>query len=255
MLAFRRHLPTVLLALMGTLLLAACTQSGASTAKTTAVVSPLEAESPRDAGSLRSGSSDDRITRPSRASAAYDDSHRKDEPGGDSPALRESTDATSKDSTDAVVAALLSTYDQIVSEMSSDPGIAADPGSDIRQRWAAIVAKGSVLDSDVIKTLVTEPSAEHTRTVAAPNGTTYKHHVVRSALRDDGSIDFEFCEYSPGIQIDSITGAVLDDAVSKHVGVGIARRSNGEPGSPWRIEELVGLDQEVFATGTEDPCL
>ncbi|MCB1255648.1 MAG: hypothetical protein KDB26_00990 [Microthrixaceae bacterium] len=243
------------MALTGTLLMVACAQSDTSDARTSAVVSPLDTESPRDATSLRSASSDDRLMGSAGASSSTEDSHPTNEPDRDSSTHPGSKDETSQDSTDAVVTALLSAYDQVVSEMSSDPGAALDPGSEIRQRWAAVVAIGTVLDSDVIRALVTEPINEHTRTVAAPNGTTYKHHLARSTLRDDGSIDFEFCEYSPGIQIDSTTGAVLDDAVSKHVGVGIARRSTGGPDSPWRLEELVGLDREIFATGTEDPCV
>lgn len=149
---------------------------------------------------------------------------------------------------------LLDEYGRIVTEMAVDPAAAANPTGPVRSRWAAVVTAGSLLDRDVIDTLVTTPLVSNTRLLAPTTGPAYRHHLLDARLRSDGALDFTFCEFSLGVRVDSTSGSTVDGSRSEHRGVGLARPHGDGPATTWQLEELVSLEQRILSPDAEDPC-
>lgn len=151
------------------------------------------------------------------------------------------------------VRALLVRYDDLVTRLAVAPARSADRSSPIRAEWAKLVPVESALSSDVLNHLVAGPLAAGTRLLPGPGGVSFRHHVERTGRRDDDSIEFTWCGYSPGIRVDAASGAVLDDQVAHLRGIGRADRDPTDP-TRWMLDSFDQLDMVVLPAGSTDPC-
>ncbi len=153
----------------------------------------------------------------------------------------------------AMVGALLDRYDDLVTQLAVQPSASLDPGSPIRLDWARLVPTESALSNSVLDQLVHRPVIAGTRLLPGPDGVSFRHHVDRTSRRDDGSIEFSWCGYSPGIRIEAATGKVIDGQVAHIRGIGRADRSQFNP-ELWVLDAFDQLDLKVLPPGSGDPC-
>lgn len=153
----------------------------------------------------------------------------------------------------AVVRALLARYDDLVTQLAVQPSTSLDPGAPIRLEWSELVPAESALSNSVLDQLVRGPVLAGTRLLPGPDGVSFRHHVDRTSRRDDASIEFSWCGYSPGIRIETATGKVIDDQVAHIRGIGRADRSqfNSEL---WVLDAFDQLDLKVLPPESGDPC-
>ncbi len=152
-----------------------------------------------------------------------------------------------------VVRSLLRSYDDLVTRLAVQPSLSADPAAAVRAAWTLLVPVESALSGGVLETLVDGPLAAGTRLLPGPDGVSFRHHVEHTGRRDDNSIEFSWCGYSPGIRVDTVSGAVLDDKVAHLRGIGRADRSQSDP-QRWVLDAFDQLDMVVMPAGSTDPC-
>ncbi|HTO00668.1 MAG TPA: hypothetical protein VL068_08335, partial [Microthrixaceae bacterium] len=152
-----------------------------------------------------------------------------------------------------VVSELLGRYDYLVTQLAILPAVSADRNSPARLEWARLVPSESALHNSVLDQLVNRRLTDGTRLLPGPDGVSFRHHVERTSTRDDGSIEFSWCGYSPGIRINATTGAVVDDEVAHIRGVGRADRDQWD-NSVWILDAFDQLDLNVLPAGSGDPC-
>lgn len=161
-----------------------------------------------------------------------------------------SSDGTDPDG-DAVaaVADLLSRFDRSLGELHSDPSVLLRPDDPVLADLAGVVPSGAVLADDV-RSQVLDRLSRGESIPAAAGMEPYVHHAVTAAFDGTDRIEFTWCGWSPGVVVDSATGAVVDDVVGHGTGTGVAERFDGR----WMLSSLDETSYEALTAGSPDPC-
>lgn len=144
---------------------------------------------------------------------------------------------------------LLARFDRSLGELHEDPSVLLRPDDSVLADFAAVVPAGAVLADDV-RTQVLDRLSRGESIPAVEGVTPYVHHVVTATADGGDRIEFTWCGWSPGVVVDSVTGAVVDDAVGHGTGTGVADRIDGR----WMLSSLDETSYETSPAGSSDPC-
>ncbi|MGB3410858.1 MAG: hypothetical protein WBA45_06630 [Microthrixaceae bacterium] len=257
------HVSTGLLIITGTLLLFGAGCSGPAEQSKPAALQPVHAADGGDGTrqrsnrTTRSGTPTDEPSE-GRIGAAPDTGtqgqHDTDPKSyGDPPGANNANSHPDDPADRALVGSLLERYDGLVTRLALEPSTSLEPGAPARLEWSQLVPGESALSNSVLDQLVHRPAMAGTRLLPGPDGVSFRHHVERTSRRDDGSIEFSWCGYSPGIRIEASTGKVLDDQVAHIRGIGRIDRSQLDP-ELWVLDAFDQLDLKILSPGSGDPC-
>lgn len=152
---------------------------------------------------------------------------RSGEQGSDPSADITTADGTPRPATDsdrmrAGVESLLARYDLAYSRLAGDPLDALDDSSASVAMWHEVVVPGSSLDTHVRAQLMVD--AQDNRVLYKPdsNGVLLASHATEVSADTDGSITWRYCAFTPWVEVDADSGAVIDDRPFQRVGSGRA---------------------------------
>lgn len=161
----------------------------------------------------------------------------------------------SADATLAVVQSVLDGYDTVLTTVAADPLGASTQGNPALDAWYAVVQPTSSFSVTMLTELRERAMLESTVVAPGPDGFAYRHHVLRTedhpvSTGSGTTVSFTWCGHSPGIGIDTTSGAVVDDVVAVSNGTGELI----DEGAGWRLATLDTADIVIEAPGTPDPC-
>jgi len=148
------------------------------------------------------------------------------------------------------VDAVLRGYDQLLTELSSNPGAAKDLKSPLLKKWAAVVGADSSLGGSMIAEILLRANEEDSIVVPPTSGLSYVHRSLRAERTDANIIEFSWCGYSPGIGVNRSSGEVIDDAIAHSHGVGQLRKDR----SVWLLDALDQIELRILPAKSADPC-
>jgi hypothetical protein len=160
------------------------------------------------------------------------------------------TAGTGADDVRPQVDAALLRYDLALTALAAHPDRAGDPASAERAAWARVVVAGSALDEAMVEEVVRRGVEEDGAVLPPPGGLSYRHVALSARPDGDGSTEFTWCGYSPGVGVERSSGTVVDDAVGHSHGTGRLEVVDGTV----RVAQLEQTALDVLPAGTPDPC-
>ena len=154
----------------------------------------------------------------------------------------------------AAVDTVLGGYADALTSIAADPLVATLPGHPGRAAWDAVVDPTSAFSAEMLARRVEMARSDGVVVrppSSGPGAVSYRHRALEVADPVLDTISFRWCGWSPGIGVDTDTGAIVDDAVAHAHGTGLVRRGADDR---WRLERLDETELVLLDPGSVDPC-